>query len=116
MIRIANILLFYLLFHVSLVWATSTISFEGGEYVIEVVVSDTKNSVANVRIFRGEVLLLSVEGKELRKVSCSLEKQTLHFIIPAENSRHIIELKADGDLGTLILEGEKIPLKSDWTH
>ncbi len=83
---------------------------------MEVVVSDTNDSVANVRVFRSKTLLISVEGKELKDVACSLEKQILKFGLPANDGSQKLMLNANGGNAVLRYGGKTIELKSDWLH
>ena len=113
---VARFLLFAGLFTSHVAHATSTLSFTGGKFEIEIVISDTSNEIANVRLYDGNSLVLVAEAKDLEAARCDPEKRTLSLIMPAKGHAPRLTLVARGRKGRMIYGTRSVRLRCDWSR
>jgi hypothetical protein len=97
--------------------ATSTITFSGGDYEIEVLLSDVECKVAGLNVSGKSPNIISIGANELTafsKAECDCKKERIHLVVPGTKSRPYFELKSNNKSGQMILGKEKVKISPDW--
>ncbi len=97
-------------------YATSTLTFTGGNYEIQIVVSDTSDEISALRLYDGSGLVLAAERKDLEKTRYDPAQQTLSLVVPANDNRPRLVVVAHGRKGAMTYGTKRVKLWCDWSR
>jgi hypothetical protein len=94
--------------------ATSTLSFTGGDFEVQVVISDTNDSLSNLRIYEGDRLVFDAATELLNTARFDPKKQAITLNVSSQGRAPKIVLRVRGTSGTLTLGTKRVRLSGDW--
>lgn len=112
----ALLLLFALLADSPPACATSTLTFTGGTYQIQVVVSDTSDEVSDLRLYDGGHVVLVAAREDLAGAGYNPKAHTLSLLVPAKGNLPKLVLVAQGRRATMEYGAKRAKLRCDWSR
>ncbi len=95
-------------------YATSTLSFAGDSFEIQIVISDTRDEIAGFRLYEANRLLLAAEPTELAEARFDPKKQTIDLVLPAKDNTPKLVLAVRGKNATMFFGRKRVKLRGDW--
>ena len=93
--------------------ATPTLTFTGGNYEIQVGISDTSDEISDLRLYDGDHVVLVAAREDLAEARYNPAGHTLSLVVPAKGNVPKLVLVAHGKKATMEYGAKRVKLSCD---